>query len=175
MGMISYWSKWLFGGGNYGLLGRSLTSYHESLRKFHQSSFPNYLTLVSVAGLLDASAYISRGEIEVGEIMSLAHNIIDKYNINDFDFSSDEKLRVELICHFVMGMQLLEFCVDNPSLSSEEVGKTITTNAIKTYKSVNDVFYNYKKNNTDKEYDQAVNIWMNSPNTLEIRKLLNIL
>ena len=174
MGIISYWSKWFFGGGNFGLLGRSVTSYHESLWKFHQNRFPEYKTLLSVAGFLDASVYISRNEIEMAQIWELAENIIEKYNINDFDFSSDERTRIELIAHYVMGMQLLEFMVDTPQLSAGEIGRSITDKGMRTHNSVNTVFLNYKIGKTDKEYDQAVDMWMNSPKTLELRQMLNI-
>jgi hypothetical protein len=158
---------------NFGLIARSITSYHEGLRKY-ENKFPDYKTLVMVAGFLDATVYIKNNEIDVTSIMEIAQSVVDKYKINDFDFSSNESIRIDLLSHFVMGMQFIEFTVDIPQLSSGDIMSAIETSCMETHESVKKTFLNYKIGKRDKGYDLGAKNWMNSPNTSEIRNCLGI-
>lgn len=165
MGLFSFFSK----GGNYGLIARNVTAFHETLRITHRKRFPDYRSLLIFTGLMDVAAYTAQGQISPHDIVEAADQSLAGTN----SWPTDKKSIMNVLLKFVMRIEIMIFIADNPGDRNVINGVNSRINEIGD--GVLEVLNEYAAGRTSTMANLAAKQWLSNPQMAELRKSLGIL
>jgi len=138
---------------NFTLIASMTTKYYLELKKSYKQCFPDETSLLSIAGMLDANAYVfASNQIKHTQIINIAKNTVN----------SKERL-----LDFIIQLEALIMSVDAPEIPYEDVQQSCESQTKSIKSAIKKTIDSYTR---DEKVSNDVRLFMKMAQCSEIRK-----
>ena len=147
---------------NFIIIAKMISSYYKEFNTpKYKDRFRDKIALFTTIGVLDAQVYVfTKKNISIQEIQDLAKQSLIKSNT---------------LLEFTLGMGILISKAEEPDFLPEDIEFTWDSQRESLNQVINDSLHGYLKNPHEEIVKGHVEMFLNIPQTLEIRKLIGIM